>query len=210
MKRRQVIKVVFFIIGCLLTVFGIYSLIISWCFFSQLKQWNKTNVFDIKVDLSQPGEYSKKFDIKCPYYPLHDLLLVLPNFQQEEFEKKGSWEGLDANLSVIDHTGAEIDCWKELDVSPMTEINDGEVLLIPFGSLSRNTYTFKIMVTKGAKALSGVEQRLVLTNIIGMAFMGPILYFLVGAPSFCVGVILVFFMMRRKKSKTDSIQGVSI
>jgi hypothetical protein len=206
MKTRKIIKVIVLVIGSLLIVFGVYCLISSWCFFRQLKQWSKANALDIKVDLSLPGEYSNKFDLKCPYASSHELLLVLPNFQQEEFEKKGSWDGLEGQFSFFDRNGAEIDWLSELEVSPKTKISEGEVLLLDIGGLPRGTYMLRLTVSKGAKALSGVEQRLVMHYLIGFAAIGPILYLVMGVPSFTVGVLLVFLMIRLLKKKAVSLE----
>jgi len=204
MKISYIVKIIALLISSLLIAFGICSLIFSYFNYRELKQWHKTHPFDVRVDLSQPGEFSKQFTLNCPYAFSYDLWLLLPQVLSPETE----WEELRMNLevhySVIDHSGSEIEWLREIHLKPSTKPSEGKILLGTFGRLKENTYTIKFIVSQGVEALSGVEQRLIMDYNIGFAWASPVLALFLGIPSLVIGVISSFLIIKftRKKSNT--------
>lgn len=203
MRLRHIVKFFFLATSGLLIAFGIFLLIFSWFFFRELKQWHKTHPFDIKVDLSQPGEFSEQFTLKCPYAFSYDLWLILPHSLSVDPELMELFAGLEARYSVIDYSGSEIEWLRELPLEPLTKPSEGQVLLETIGLLHENTYTFKLTVSHGAGALSGVEQRLVMDYNIGFAAALPLLALALGMPSFAFGVILAFLIVKLTRKKSE-------
>lgn len=206
MKIGQVFRIIFSVVAGLLIVFGICSLIFSCYYFRELWLWNKTPSFDIKVDLSEPGEFSKQFTLKRRYADTHSLYLILPDSLTRESELKELFSGLEASFSFLDYSGAEIYWLRELPFDTKTNPSEGAILLVGFGRLPANTYTFRLKVSQGAGALSGVEQRIIMKNNVGFAAMLPVLAFWVGIFSLVFGVILVVIIkLAREKLDTTKI-----
>jgi len=206
MKIGQVFRIIFSIVAGILIIFGMCSLIYSFYYFRELWQWDKTPSFDIRVDLSEPGEFSKQFTLNRRYADTHSLYLILPDSLLRESELKELLGGIEASISFLDHSGAEIEWLRELPFDTKTNPSEGAILLLDFGRLPINTYTFRLTVSHGAGALSGVEQRIFMKNNVGFAAMLPVLALWVGILSLIFGIILALLIrLTRKKLDTTKV-----
>ena len=207
MRIRQIVKIFFFATSGLLTAFGIFLLIFSWLSFNELKQWGEVRSLDIEVDLSQPGEFSYPFILECPYADSYDLLLILPPFPSSESKPDDLLAGLDAVYSIIDSNGLELPHLRKLRLEPLTKASGKPILFESIGRLPKAMYTFRLTVSQGAGALSGVEQHLIMTYNIGFAAALPLLALALGIPSFAFGVILTFSIVTLTRKKSDTHKG---
>ncbi len=206
MKIGQVFRIVFSVVAGILIVFGICSLIFSFYYFRELRQWDKTPSFDIKVDLSGPGEFSKQFTLNRRYADTHSLYLLLPDSVLKETELKELLGDIEASISFLDYTGTEIEWLRELPFDTKTNPSEGAILLLDFGRLPINTYTFRLKVSQGAGLLAGVEQWIFMKNNVGFAAMLPVLALWVGILSLIFGIILALLIrITRKKPHTTKV-----
>ncbi len=207
MRIRQIVKIFFLATSGLLTAFGVFLLIFSWFSFQELKQWGEARSLDIEVDLSQPGEFSYPFILECPYADSYDLLLILPPFPSSESKPDDLLAGLDAFYSIIDSNGLELPHLLKLRLEPLTKASGKPILFESIGRLPKAMYTFRLTVSQGAGALSGVEQHLIMTYNIGFAAALPLLALSLGIPSFAFGVILAFSIVTLTRKKSDTHKG---
>jgi len=206
MKIGQVFRIVFSVVAGILIIFGICSLIFSFYYFRELRQWDKTPSFYIKVNLSEPGEFSKQFTLNRRYADTHSLYLLLPDSVLRESELKELFSGLEASFSFLDHSGAEIDRLRDLPFDTKTNPSEGAILLIDFGRIPINTYTFRLTVSQGAGALSSVEQWIFMKNNVGFAAMISVLALLAGILSLIFGIMLALLIrLTRKKQYTTKL-----
>lgn len=192
MKVNPIKKTIFQLLSVFLIVFGVFSLIVSYFFYRELRQWHNTNPLDISVDMSQPGELSEQFTLKCPYAFSYDLWLVLPHSFSGELVQKELLDGLEAYFSITDHSGSDIMWLREIPLEQLTKSSEKRILLKCIGLLPENTYTLNLSVSQGAKALLGVEQRLIIDYNIGFVTLLPILTLFIGIPTFVFGLVLAF------------------
>ncbi len=179
-------------IGGLVTAFGAYSLIVSCVLFIQLGQWSKARLLDIEVDVSQPGEFSGRFTPDCPFAFCYKLLLVLPPSLSDRLESVDFLTAMEARLSVTDSHGSELPNLKERPVQLALMMPSKTISLggIPH-RLPEETYTLRLTISQGAKALSGTKQRLILKYLFGFQAMAWLVGLLVAIPALAVGVILL-------------------
>jgi len=207
MRIRQIVKIFFLATSGLLTAFGIFLLIFSWFSFQELKQWGEARSLDIEVDLSQPGEFSYPFILECPYADSYDLLLILPPFPSSESKPDDLLAGLDAFYSIIDSNGLELPHLLKLRLEPLTKASGKPILFESIGRLPKAMYTFRLTVSQGAGALSGVEQHLIMTYNIGFDAAFPFVVLFGGFLTLAGGGIFAFFGLILARKKPGTSQG---
>jgi len=198
MRINQIVRIIVLTIAGLLIAVGVLSLIVSWFVFRELRQWSEARPLDIEVDLSQPGEFSDQFILKCPDAVYYELCLVLPSSLCVKSEGEELLAGLEASCSIMDSYGSELPHLRELRLKPAKVTPGKPMLLESIGHLPEDTYTFRLTVSQGAGALSGVEQHLIMTYVVGMgrqlasfmALYGGVIALTVGALLCIIGVIL--------------------
>jgi len=200
MRAHQIVRIIVLAIAGLLIAFGVFSLIFSWSSFWELCQWREARPLDVEVDLSQPGEFSYQFILECPYAYSCDLLLILPPSLSGESKPDDLLAGLEACYSIMDSYGLELPHLRELHLEPLTAASGEPILLEAIGRLPEDTYTFRLTVSQGAGALSGVKQRLIMTYAVGFHALGPFMALALGVFALVGGAILI-------KKKPDTRQG---
>jgi len=202
MTRPAGIRIVVLAVGGFFATLGVYCFFTSFVMFAALKGWAKTHLLDMEVDVSQPGEFSGQFIPKCPIAIYYRLLLVLPPSLFDRSESENLLEGLEARLSVTDSHGSELPKLTERPVQLALMMPSKTISLggIPH-RLPEETYTLRFTVSKGAKALSGTQQRLILKYAIGSQGVAWLVRLVVAVAALAVGAVFIF---RGVRSGRDS------
>ena len=189
-RTQAIVRVIVLAIGGLATALGLYCLIVSCALFLDLQRWSKARLLDIEVDVSQPGEFSGRFTPDCPFAFCYQLVLVLPPSLSDRLGSVDSLSGMEARISVTDSHGSDLPKVKERPVQVALMMPSKTISLggIPH-PLSKETYTLKLTVSKGAEALSGTKQRLFLEYRIGFQAIVWLVGLVVAVSSLSVGVI---------------------
>jgi len=190
-------------IAGLVIVIGIFCLVASCFLFVQFRQWTKTRLLDIEVDISQPGEFSGQFVPKCPIAAYYTLLLELPPSFTEDSDTQALLDGLEARLSVLDSHGSELRGFKERDIKYKTRGNP--IMLEQLYRLPEESYTLRFTIAQGAKALSGTKQHLFLEYRLGFQTIELHISLLATVVALTIGAGLTFYGLTLTKKKQAEI-----
>lgn len=124
-----------------------------------IEEWSVAKPIDMKVDLSQPGEFVGRFHQTWLSAHSQFIGLRVPEAILNATTPLALLKGASARFVIADKSGVEIES-SEIDLA-----SDGDLIhgLIPLSFASPGTkgdFSAKLVVTAGAAALKGVPQRL--------------------------------------------------
>jgi hypothetical protein len=197
-RTQAIVRVVVLAIGGLVTTLAVAYFLFLCVMVGKLRGWVNARPLDIVVDVSRIGEFSGQFTPKCPIAFCYQLLLVLPPALADRPESEDLLAGMEAHLSVVDSRGSALRELEERPVQPAQRRPGRPIALERIFRLPSGTYTLRLTISKGAKPLSGTQQRLMLKYVCSDIFVLVLLkhFFLamlvlaVGAILFSVGVRL--------------------
>ncbi len=192
-QTQAIVRVLVLAIGGLVTAFGLVYLFFLCIMVGTFRGWVKARPLDIAVDVSQPGEFSGQFIPRCPIAFRYRLLLVLPPSLADRSASEDLLAGMEAHLSVMDPHGSELPDLKERPVQPAHRTPGKPIALERFAPFPKETYTLRLTISQGAKALSGTQQRLILKYDCSDIFVLVLLkHFSLDMLVLAVGAMLLF------------------
>jgi hypothetical protein len=206
-KRYPVLKIIFTVIAVALFLFGAMFFIESQKGYAQFRAWLEARPVSIKVDFSKPGTYTSNFEQTCSVSHGEIFGLELPKSALDNKEINYLLEGLNANCVITDANGNEFISLALPDPNTYRKsvYFDNLVTLNQEHPFENGTYHISISVSKGAPALSGIEQKFVARYLLcgierlpaDISRLASIVCFIVGG----VTVLTMFLMAVRKARK---------
>jgi len=211
------VRIVFGVIGAVFFCVAVYLAIHFFVIYREAKRISESariaEPIRLQVDFSKPGEYTGTFHHTCSWACGRRLRIETDTAFASVEKARGAMEGIAGTVRMTDDDGTSVYerqfTSKDFSPTPADGANNGFYPSLQIRWFKTGTYNFRLTVTEGAPALSGVGQALVARYILcGVEFMwlipvalGSLLCFVI-ASIILLAIILVTRRERKRHFKS--------
>jgi hypothetical protein len=188
----------------LLLAFGIFFCVASLKLRHDFHEWEKARPVDMKIDLSETGEFSAPFLQTCTAAHSEMLCLALSPNGESSHNESNLLSEVRFTCRILNSNGSER-LRQEFTGETLWQNNlfDGAIPLISLPLFEKGTYTVIITVTQPAIAFRGVLQRINARYMLcGLEMLPAHLSMILGFIAMILAALIsgiTFFVVRRKE-----------